>query len=138
MTKTLWEVATGVVTSIVRHKKSKKLTFKCLNHQILDQEPTDMSDFEYIDLNYAISNCKWSKYRPTTTVFATALLAEESYRNRGPTRNSAKRAKQRKHKREKLGQPFHANTALVFLKFEYTDFHALTVLDFNADGTQLP
>ena len=39
--------------------------------------------FEYIDLNYAVSNCKWSKYRPTATVFATALLAEETYLNRG-------------------------------------------------------
>ena len=54
------DVATGVVTSIVRHKKSKKLTFKYWNHQILDQEPTNPSDFEYIDLNYAVSNCKWS------------------------------------------------------------------------------
>ena len=71
------DVATGVVTSIVRHKKSKKLTFKYWNHQILDQEPTNSSDFEYIDLNYAVSNCKWSKYRPIATVIATALLAEE-------------------------------------------------------------
>ena len=89
-------VATGVVTSIVRHKKSKKLTFKYWNHQILDQEPTNPSDFEYIDLNYAVSNCKWSKYRPTATVFTTALLAEETYLNRGLTRNSVKRARQRK------------------------------------------
>ena len=57
------DVATGVVTSIVRH-------LSIGNHQTLDQEPTDLSDFEYIDLNYAVSNCKWSKYRPT----ATALL----------------------------------------------------------------
>ena len=71
------DVATGVLTSIVRHKKSKKLTFKYWNHQQLDQEPTNPSDFEYIDLNYAVSNCKWSKNRPTATVFATALLAEE-------------------------------------------------------------
>ena len=82
------DVATGVVTSIVRHKKSKKLTFKYWNHQTLYQELTDLSDFEYIDLNNAVSNCKWSKYRP--------LLAEEEpvYRNRGPTRNSVRRAKQ--------------------------------------------
>ena len=130
-------MATGVVTSIVRHKKSKKLTFQYWNHQLLDQEPTDSSDFEYIDLNYAVSNCKWSKYRPIATVIATALLAEEVYRNRGLTRNSVKRAKQRKRKREKLGQPFHANSALLVPQFEYTDFHALTALDLNADGTRL-
>ena len=64
-------------------------------------------------------------------------FAEEVYRNRGPTRNSVRRAKQRMHKRAKLGQPFHANTALLFPQFEYTDFHALTALDLNADGTRL-
>ena len=131
------DVATGVVTSIVRHKKSKKLTFKYWNHHVLDQEPTDPSNFEYIDLNYAVSNCKWSKYRPTATVFATVLLAEECYRNRGLTRNSVKRTKQQKRKQEKLGQPLHANTALLDPQFEYTDFHALTALDLNADGTRL-
>ena len=131
------DVATGVVTSIVRHKKSKKLTFKYWNHQILDQEPTNPSDFEYIDLNYAVSNCKWSKYRPTATVFATALLAEETYLNRGLTRNSVKRARQRKNKRETLSQLNHANTALLSSQYNYTDFHALTALDLNADGTRL-
>ena len=89
------------------------LTFKYWNHQLLDQEPTDSSAFDYIGLNYAVGNCKWSKYRSIATVITTALLAEELYRNRGPTRNSFKRAKQRKRKREKLGRPFHANTALL-------------------------
>ena len=55
--------ATGVVTSIVRHKKSNKLVYKYWNHHLFDVEPTDSSAFEYINVNYAVTNCKWSKYR---------------------------------------------------------------------------
>ena len=46
-------------------------------------------------------------------------------------------ARQRKNKRETLSQLNHANTALLFSQYNYTDFHALTALDLNADGTRL-
>jgi hypothetical protein len=42
------DTATGVISGIVRHKKSRKLAFKYWNHQIHDCEPSSPADFEYI------------------------------------------------------------------------------------------
>ena len=60
------DIATGTVVSIVRHKKSRKLSFKYWDHNVLDQEPTVASSFEYIDVTYAVSHCTWSKHRPVS------------------------------------------------------------------------
>ena len=132
------DTSTGVVTSIVRHKKSNKLAYKFWNHHTFDSEPTALSSFEYINVNYAVTNCKWSKYRPLLSHIATAVAAEDVYRNRSPNRNSIKRAKQRNryipwyHKLH-----LRANSAVASTLQEYIDFHACTALDLNADGTRL-
>jgi hypothetical protein len=54
-----FDTTTGVVTCIMRHKKSNALVFKYWNHQVFDNEPVDESDFEYINVKHATSNCKW-------------------------------------------------------------------------------
>jgi hypothetical protein len=132
------DTSSGVVTSIVRHKKSNKLVYKFWDHHIFDSEPTDQSSFEYINVNYAVTNCKWSKYRPLISHIATAVAAEDVYRNRGPSRSSMKRAKQRNryvpwyHKLH-----LRANSTIISSPQEYIDFHACTALDLNADGTRL-
>ena len=85
-----------------------------------------------------VEYCKWSKYRPSLSHIATAVAAEDTYRNRSPSRNSIKRAKQRNryipwyHKLH-----LRANSAIINSPQEYFDFHACTALDLNADGTRL-
>jgi hypothetical protein len=104
-----FDTITGVVTCIQRHKKSKALVFKYWNHHVFDTEPVDESDFEHINVDHAVNNCKWSKHQSATKRIALALetarIADENFRNLGPTRNSIKQAK----KRNKLAR---ANAAL--------------------------
>ncbi len=79
------DTATGIVTSIARHKKSNKLTYyKFCYHHTFDSEPTDPTSFDYIIVNYAVTNCKWSKYRPVLSHIAAAVAAEDENRNHGP------------------------------------------------------
>ena len=144
------DTATGVVTSIVRHKKSKKLVFKYWNHHIEDVEPTDSSAFEYINVDYAVRACKWSKFRSMSARIAASVMAEDVYRNLGPTRRSIKRAKQKA--RKSGGRSANASVHTTIQKYldylAYTaldlnadgihmDYHACTALDLNADGTRL-
>jgi len=126
------------VTGIVRHKKSKKLVYKFWNHHTFDSEPTDPTSFDYINVNYAVTNCKWSKYRPVLSHIATAVATEDEYRNRGPSRNSVKKAKQRNRYKPWYHKLYlRANSANVNTPQEYIDFHACTALDLNEDGTRL-
>ncbi len=101
--------ATGVVTSIVRHKKSKNLVFKYWNHHIEDVEPTDSSAFEYINVDYAVRACKWSKFSSMAARIAASVMAENVHRNLGPTRKSIERArrKARKSKWSQIDQQPH-------------------------------
>jgi Reverse transcriptase (RNA-dependent DNA polymerase) len=132
------DTSSGVVTSIVRHKKSNKLAYKFWDHHIFDSEPTDQSAFDYINVNYAVTNCKWSKYRSVVAHGANLVAAEDTYRNRLPSAKQRKRSKQRNryipwwHK-----LVLRANTAIMTTPQDYDDFHACTALDLNADGTRL-
>ena len=142
------DTATGVVTSIVRHKKSKKLVFKYWNHHIEDVEPTDSSAFEYINVDYAVRACKWSKFSSLAARIAASVMAEDVHRNL-PTRRSIKRARQKARKSQIDQQPHqdgywreqvqlaHNVTLHNTLLQSYMDFHACTALDLNADGTRL-
>ena len=145
------DTATGVVTSIVRHKKSKKLIFKYWNHLIEDEEPTDPSAFEYINVDYAVRACKWSKFHSLAVRIAASVTEEDVHRNL-PTRRSVKRARQkaRKSKLSQTDQQPHqdgywhkqvqlANNVTLHntLLQSYMDYHACTALDLNADGTRL-
>jgi hypothetical protein len=104
-----FDTATGVVTGIVRHKKSKALVFKYWNHQVHDAEPCDESDFEFINVNHAVNNCKWSKHQSATKRLAAAMVTartlDDKFRNLGLARNSIKQTK----KRSKVAK---ANSAL--------------------------
>ncbi len=86
----------------------------------------------------AVTNCKWSKYRPVLSHIATAVAAEDEYRNRGPSRNSAKKARQRNCYKPWYHKLYlRANSANVNTPQEYINFHACTALDLNEDGTRL-
>ena len=144
------DTATGVVTSIVRHKKSKKLVFKYWNHLIEDVEPTDSSAFEYINVDYAVRACKWSKFNSLAVRIAASVMEEDVHRNL-PTRKSVKRARQKARKSkwmEMQQQPpqdghwrkqiaLANNVTLDTTTQSFMDFHACTSLDLNADGTHL-
>ena len=90
------------------------------------------SDFEYIDLNYAVSNCKWSKYRPNCNGHCYSFTCGGGLSQSWSYTQESEAAEAQTRKTS-----FHANAALLFPQFEYTDFHALTALDLNADGTRL-
>ena len=128
------DIVTGTVVSIVRHKKSRKLAYKYWDHNVLVQVPTVATSFEYIDVTYAISHCKWSKYRPVV-LMATAHHLEQK---QSPSRNSIRRAR----KRDKYVPWYHklhlrVNSASMTTPQAYIDFHACTALDLNEDGTRL-
>ena len=128
------DIATGTVVSIVRHKKSRKLAYKYWDHNVLAQEPTVAAFLEYIDVNYTISHCKWSKYRPAALIVA----ANDLMQNQAPSRNSIRKAR----KRDKYVPWYHklhlrANSASMTTPQAYIDFHACTALDLNDDGARL-
>jgi len=89
------DTATGVVTSIARHKKSRKLVYQYWDPNIYDTEPTEPSAFDYINVNYASANCKWSKYRSVLSHIANLVAAENIFKIVSPvatassSRNSA-------------------------------------------------
>ena len=137
-----------MVTSTVRHKKSKKLVFKYWNHLIEDVEPTDSSAFEYINVDYAVRACKWSKFRSMLALIAASVMAEDIHRNLRPTRKQIKRAKQKARKSkwvEMQQQPLQDdkqialanNVTLDTTTQSFMDFYACTALDLNEDGTRL-
>jgi hypothetical protein len=139
------DISAGVAVGIERHKKSKKLVFKYWNHHIFDNEPNSPSDYDYIDVKYAVSRCKWSKYKPPISRFAAVVTLEEGYRNAGISKNSKKKARQRQryipwwHKRSNS-----INSAVAELRHsmqlnfqDYADEYAFTALDLNVDGSRL-
>jgi hypothetical protein len=139
------DTAMGVVSGIVRHKKSRKLAFKYWDNHLHDNEPSSPAEFAYIDLQYAISNCKWSKYKPLAARMAAMAILEDTYRNHGPSLNNKKKARQRQryvpwyHKRLNS-----INSAVAELRntmqadFEnYADQYAWTAVDLNVDGSRL-
>ena len=131
------DTSTGVVTSIVRHKKSNKLVYKYWNHHTFDSEPTDPSSFDYINVNYAVTHCKWSKYRPMSSNIANAVAIEDTFRNRGPSRSSIRRAKRNQYTPWYHKLCLRANSVITSTPQAYIDFHACTALDLNEDGTRL-
>ena len=119
------------------------MVFKYWNHLIEDVEPTDSSAFEYINVDYAVCACKWSKFNSLAVRIAASVMEEDVHRNL-PTRKSVKRARQkaRKSKWSHIDQqPYHqlANNVTLHntLSQSYMDFHACTALDLNEDGTRL-
>ena len=119
------DTATGIIVAIVRHKKSHKLAYRCWDdHTIHATAPKDEASFDYMDVNYATQNCKWSK------VVKAAFLAVMP-----PSRKSVKKARQRARYipwYHRLYVPANVSTPDPHRKF-----HACTALDLNADGTRL-
>ena len=124
--------------------------FKYWNHHIEDVKPTDSSAFEYINVDYAVRACKWSKFYSLAARIAASVMAEDVHRNL-PTRKSIERARQkaRKAKWSQIDRQPHQdgywrqqiqlaiNVTLHNTTQNYMDFHACTALDLNADGTRL-
>ncbi len=139
------DTAMGVVSGIVRHKKSRKLAFKYWDHHLYDNEPSSPAEFAYIDLKYALSKCKWSKYKPLVARIAAMANLDDNYRNHGPSRNNKKKARQRQryvpwyHKRLNS-----INSAVAELRntmqadfADYADQYAFTAVNLNVDGSRL-
>ena len=108
-------------------------------------EPTDSSAFEYINVDYAVGACKWSKFHSLAARIAASVLEEDIHRNL-PSRKSIKRARQkaRKLKLSQTDQQPHqdgywrkqvqlANNVTLHntLLQSYMDYHACTALDLN-------
>ena len=79
----------------MRHKKSKQLAFKYWDHDVHLSVPKRATDFEYLNVKYALENCTWMKTNSAALLAAASVLSEQVVLNRGPTRNSIKKAKQR-------------------------------------------
>ncbi len=135
------DTTAGVAVGIERHKKSRKLVFKYWNHHIHDIEPNSPFDYDYIDVKYAVSKCKWSKYKPTITRIAAVVTVEEGYRNAGISKNSKKKARQRQryvpwwHKCSNAAAELRHRTQLNSI--DIVDEYAFTALDLNVDGSRL-
>ena len=143
-----FDTATGVITNIVRHKKSRKLAFKYWNHQLHDREPSSPADFDYIDVKYAMSKCKWLKYKPRAAFIAASVTPEDTHCNAGIFRNSKTKARQRQRYVPWWHQRSNSiNSAVAKLRATmHTDFnsyassyncYAFTALDLNSDGSRL-
>ena len=123
------DTATGVVVSIVRHKKSRKLAFRYWDHTIFDQAPTKAADFNYLDVNHAVTNCRWTKPGSKFPTVASVIL-EDLQRNRGPSRNMKKKFRRRQRQPTPWYHQLHlrANAAKIH-DTKYQDFRACTALD---------
>ena len=119
------DTTTGIIVAIVRHKKSHKLAYKCWDHTVHATAPKDEALFDYIDVTYAMKNCKWSK------VVKAALLVSVM----PPSRKNVKKTRQRARYipwYHRLYVPANVSTP-----YPHRKFHACTALDLNADGTRL-
>lgn len=117
------DISTGIIVSIVRHKKSHKLAYKSWDQTIHATPPKDEALYDYMDVNYATANCKWSK------VIKVALSASP------PSRKSVKKARQRARYIPWYHRLYAPATVSKFTP--HCNFHAFTALDLNADGTKL-
>ena len=89
------DTCTGTVESIVRHKKSKKLSFKYWDHNVHSATPKRDKDFEYLNVKYGLEDCTWKKANSVTLLVAASVVSDQVFLNRGPTRNAIKKAKQK-------------------------------------------
>ena len=89
------DIHTGLVESVVMHKQSNTLAFRYYDHNTHDTKPARKSDFEYLDVDYAMKHCKWSQ--ESKLMAATAQIEIlDTYLNRGPTRNQKQNLRRRK------------------------------------------
>ena len=71
----------GVITKIVKHIKSRKLQFQYFDINKFSETPKNIKDYEYINVKYAISNCRFIKYKPLIAYLATYVNAESNTYN---------------------------------------------------------
>jgi hypothetical protein len=50
------------------------MVFKYWNHHIEDVKPTVSSAFEYINVDYAVRACKWSKFSSKAARIAASVM----------------------------------------------------------------
>ena len=136
------DVHTGIVDDIVRHKTSRKLSFKYWDHVIHSKKPTRNKDFLYHDVTYAMKTFTWSKLTNSALSAAATLHVEQMLMNLGPSKSQQRNARRRQGNREPA--PWYhkliylcANSATISCPQHYVDFHACTAQDMNADGTPL-
>ena len=57
------DIASGIITKIVKHKKSNKLQYQYYNDYEFDEPPKDKNDYSYINVKYCLDNCKFQKVK---------------------------------------------------------------------------
>ena len=71
------DTATGTVTQIMRHKKTRKLVFQYWDHTAHSIAPTRFSDHEFINAQYAVTSCTWRKPNAPAALIAQSLRLEQ-------------------------------------------------------------
>ena len=92
----------GVITKIVKHIKSRKLQFQYFDIDKFSEAPKNIKDYEYINVKYAISSCRFIKYKPLIAHLATYVNAESNTYNFGSPLSRTQRKNAFRRQRPRL------------------------------------
>ena len=71
------EIIEGIITTIVRERKSRSLCYKYYDSNLFATAPRNKDKFEYIVVKWELSNVKFSKSKPTMQAIANSIIAEQ-------------------------------------------------------------
>ena len=124
------DTATGVITEIVRHAKSRKLCYKYYDHNSFDTAPKSTKQYNYINVKYTLNNCKFFKYKSKLQALSTFINSEQVKYNSGLTSTS-------KRKQHTKVSDLYANLATDVSHNLANHLVSLSALNLNCDGTIL-
>jgi hypothetical protein len=78
------EIIEGIITTIVRERKSRSLCYKYYDSNMYASAPRNKDKFEYIVVKWALPNVKFSKSKPILQAIANAIVNEQKFLNNGP------------------------------------------------------
>ena len=135
------DTVSGVIISVVKHKKSRKLQFKYYDDNLFDEPPKGGKSFEYINVKYALQHCTFQKYVSHWAALVELVDMEERQYNFGTTQSTKRRKQQRQRRRPRL-EWYHrlngqANAVSLAQVNQDAPRSAFTAMYFNADGSTL-
>ena len=136
------DTATGTVTEIMRHKKTRKLVFQYWDHTVHSIAPKRLSDHEFINVQYAINSCTWQKSSTPAALNAQSVSLSqprvEWYHKldqfTGEQRDRVQRELALAHPDWVTPQQFQK---LFPDLYAFAARYAFTAMDMNDDGTPL-
>jgi hypothetical protein len=138
------DIAYGIITKVVKHKKSNKLQYQYYNDHDFDEPPKDKNDYSYINIKYCLDNCKFEKVKPLIASLATYINAENKVYNLGSLlsktqrRNKIRRQRPRLEWYQKLNRHVNSAISAVTLHLDpFNNYSALTAINLNKDGSLL-